>query len=81
MNTPLNAIRWSERAVGSRLRFIVTVFAQVGGVLFACWLAEWHHVGPLVCFGLMLPLGYLIALRGAIRELHRKTERHEEFAA
>ena len=79
MNTLLKApARWSEQVVGSWPRFMVSLVAQVGGVLFACWLEEWRHVGPLLLFGLMLPLSYLIALRGVIQELHCKAGEHDE---
>jgi len=32
-------------------------------------------------FGLILPLYYLIALRGVVHELHKKQERHEDSVA
>ena len=71
---------WSEQAVGSRARFCFSVFAQTAGVLFVCWVSEWRYVWPMMFFGLLMPLYYLIALRGVVRELHQKSETHEKFA-
>ena len=69
---------WSEQIVGSLPRFWITVVAQTAGVLFFCWMSEWRYVGPMIYFGAVMPVYYLIALRGLIRELHRKTGPHEK---
>jgi hypothetical protein len=74
-------VPWAEQIVGTPSRFWTTVGCQVGAVLLFCYLSEWHHVGPLLLFGLVTPLHYLFALRGVVRELHNKPEFHERPAA
>ena len=45
------------------------VISQVAGFLFVSWLGEWRYFWPTMPFGLILPLYYLIALRGVVRVL------------
>ena len=72
---------WSERAVGSWLRFWFMAVGQTAGFGVVCWLSEWRYTGVFAIFGLVLPLYYLIALRGVVHELHKKPERHENSVA
>ncbi|MDR3406037.1 MAG: hypothetical protein P4L99_26360 [Chthoniobacter sp.] len=74
-------VQWSEQAVGSRPRFFLTVAMQLAGVLFVCWLSEWQYLWPMMFIGLFMPLYYLIALRGVMRELQGKGEKQESSGA
>ena len=60
---------------GSRLRFWLMLTVQVGAFLFAAWQYEWRNAVPFAFFGLLLPLYYLVALRGLIDELHKQAPR------
>jgi hypothetical protein len=73
-------VGWSERAAGTWLRFSLSAAAQLASFFFLCWLTEWRYVWPLLFFVFLMPFLYLVALRGVICELHRKSERHEPVA-
>ena len=72
---------WSEEVVGTWPRFSIALLFQAAGVLLACSVSEWRRVGPIVLFGFVVPLYYLIALRGVVRELRRKPDGHENVVA
>jgi hypothetical protein len=69
------SLRWSEAAAGSRLRFWLTLTLQVAAFAFAAWLYEWRTALPFAFFGLIMPLYYLMALRGLLHELHKQAPR------
>ena len=72
---------WSEKAVGTWPRFLFMMFAQVGSFAFLCWLGDWRSLGIYLFFGLVMPIYYLIALRGVLRELHKKDKSDERPVA
>ena len=74
-------VGWSERAVGSWPRFILSASAFLVGFLYLCWKLEWRYAFPLAFFVFLMPLFCLIALRGVLRELHRKPESHESVVS
>lgn len=72
MNSVFNApVQWSKKAVGPSSRFIALISLHIGGVLLLGWHSSWHLMGFLFLLGLMLPVCYLFALRGVVRELLR----------
>jgi hypothetical protein len=76
MNTLFkDPVGWSERAVGSWPRFILSATAFLVGFLYLGWKLEWRYAFPWAFFVFVMPLLCLIALRGVLRELHRKSAR------
>ena len=72
---------WSEKAVGTWPRFLFMTLAQAGGFVFVCWHDHWQSIGSYLMFGLVFPVYYLIALRGVLRELHKKDKSDERPVA
>jgi hypothetical protein len=66
------SVRWSEAAAGSWLRFWLTLILQVAAFSFAAWQYKWRTALPFAFFGLIMPLCYLMALRGLLDELHKQ---------
>lgn len=74
-------VSWSQSAVGTWPRFCFMLVAQSAGfIYFGSRSGGWSSVEPVMFFGLIMPVLYLIALRGLLRELHRRTAGHDQGA-
>jgi len=66
-------VSWSENTVGTTWwRLFCALLAQVSIFVAVGSIDHWHSAVAYVFPGLVAPMFYLIALRGVLRELHKK---------
>lgn len=74
MKTVFNApVYWAENAVGTGPKFWLLIALQAVGFVYIGFVSEWrYYVIVFASTGLALPIYYLIALRGTIKELREQ---------
>ncbi len=66
-------VLWAESIVGTWPRFWCMTFAHTASFVYLSWEIEGRYIGQFVFFGLIMPLYYLIALRGVVRTLRKQS--------